>query len=123
MKSSECAQDYISRVSTKNKAFQVKGDSSSKGIVESSNFRGNNRSGHRGRVRGRGRGRGRSESDERQNRNPIQWRNYNKYGHKDVDCWRKLKSGSIHCQHCKKHGHRDVDCWSKTEKRATLCQF
>ncbi|GJX76734.1 hypothetical protein Tco_0323545 [Tanacetum coccineum] len=53
MKSSECAQDYLSRVSTKNKAFQVKGDSSSKGIVESSNFRGNNRSGHRGRGRGR----------------------------------------------------------------------
>ncbi|GJZ61914.1 retrovirus-related pol polyprotein from transposon TNT 1-94 [Tanacetum coccineum] len=59
------------------KAFQVKGDSSSKGIVESSNFRGNNRGGYGGRGRGRCRGGGRSESDERQNRNPIQWRNCN----------------------------------------------
>ncbi|GKF59133.1 hypothetical protein Tco_0175919, partial [Tanacetum coccineum] len=59
---------------TEEKAFQVKGDLSSKGIVESSDFRGNNRGGYHGRGGGRGRGEGRSESDERQNRNPIQWR-------------------------------------------------
>ncbi|GJR90353.1 hypothetical protein Tco_0214364 [Tanacetum coccineum] len=50
---------------TEEKAFQVKGDSSSKGIVESSDFRGNNRGGYRGRGHGRGRGGGRSESNER----------------------------------------------------------
>ncbi|GJX68525.1 hypothetical protein Tco_0304252 [Tanacetum coccineum] len=74
---------------TGEKAFQVKGNSSSKGIVESSDFKGNNRGGYRGHGRGRGTGGRRSESDERQNRNPIQRRNCNKYGHKDVDCWSK----------------------------------
>ncbi|GKB61935.1 hypothetical protein Tco_0918121 [Tanacetum coccineum] len=56
---------------TEEKAFQVKGDPSSKGIVESSDFRRNNRGGYGGRGHGRGRGGGRSESDERQNWNPI----------------------------------------------------
>ncbi|GJS44429.1 retrovirus-related pol polyprotein from transposon TNT 1-94 [Tanacetum coccineum] len=100
-----------------------KGDSSSKGIVKSSDFRGINRGGYGGHGRGRGRGGGRSESDERQNRNLIQWRNCNKYGHKDVDCWSKPKSGSIHCQHCKKHGHRDVDCWSKPKSEQHCANF
>ncbi|GJU58882.1 hypothetical protein Tco_1236648 [Tanacetum coccineum] len=60
-----------SQEQTKENAFQVKGDSSSKVIVESSDFRGNNRGGYRVRGRGRGRGGGRSESDERQNRTPF----------------------------------------------------
>ncbi|GJT18463.1 hypothetical protein Tco_0877169 [Tanacetum coccineum] len=71
---------------TEEKAFQVKGDSSSKGIVESFDFSENNKGGYCGHRRSRGRGGGGSKSDERQNRNPIQWRNGNKYGHKDVDC-------------------------------------
>ncbi|GJS44428.1 putative gag-pol polyprotein, identical [Tanacetum coccineum] len=108
---------------TKEKVFKVKGDSSSKGIVESSDFRGNNRGGYRGRGHGRGRGGGRSEFDERQNRNPNQWRNCNKYGHKYVDCWSKPKSGSIHCHYCKKHGHRDVDCWSKPKSEQHRANF
>ncbi|GKE42540.1 putative gag-pol polyprotein, identical, partial [Tanacetum coccineum] len=107
---------------TEEKAFQVRGDASSKGRVESSDFRGNNRGGYRGRGRGQGRGGGRSESDERQNRNLIQCRNCNKYGHKDVDCWSKPKTGSIQCRHCNKYGHKDVDCWSKPKTGSVQCQ-
>ncbi|GJS44431.1 zinc finger, CCHC-type containing protein [Tanacetum coccineum] len=95
---------------TKEKAFQVKGDSSSKGIVESSDFRGNNKGGYHGRGRGRGKGGRRSKSDESQNRNPIQLRNCNKYGHKDVDCWSKPKSGSIHC-----HVESSKELWDTLE--------
>ncbi|GJS44425.1 zinc finger, CCHC-type containing protein [Tanacetum coccineum] len=95
---------------TEEKVFQVKGDSSSKGIVESSDFRGNNRGGYHGRGRGRGKGGRRSKSDESQNRNPIQLRNCNKYGHKDVDCWSKPKSGSIHC-----HVESSKELWDTLE--------
>nr|GEU80705.1 retrovirus-related Pol polyprotein from transposon TNT 1-94 [Tanacetum cinerariifolium] len=98
---------------TDEKAFQVRGDASSKGRVESSDFRGNNRGGYRGRGRGQSRGRGRSESDERQNRNLIQY----------VDCWSKPKTGIVQCQHCKKYGHRDVDCWSKPKSEQHCANF
>ncbi|GJY91087.1 hypothetical protein Tco_0506283, partial [Tanacetum coccineum] len=78
---------------TEEKAFQVKGDSSSKGIVESSDFRRNNRGGYGGRGRGRGRGEGRSESDERQNflGTPFNGELQTSMATKDVDCGAKQK--------------------------------
>lgn len=81
------------------KAFQVSGESSFKGKAEYSGGRGFGRGGFRGRGRGGGRGRGYSGGrgqfgGHRQSKSNIQCHYCKKFGHKELECWSKLRGES-----------------------------
>ncbi|XP_074326924.1 uncharacterized protein LOC141664869 [Apium graveolens] len=98
-------------VKTEEKAFQVKGEYSFKGKMDS---------GTRGKSRGYFRG-GRGRGCE----------NGRGGGHYSGDGWRgrghsndyHQHKSQIQCYHCKKNGHKEVDCWAKQRDEQPQANF